>query len=112
MLYAGVDAKDQRVQAAVEWIRQHFNLDENPGMQNAGLFYYYHTFAKALNALGQPEFLDAQGKHHDWKAELVQKLAALQAENGSWVNENSRWLEGDANLVSGYALMALSFCKP
>ncbi len=27
------------------------------------------------------------------------------------LNENDRWLEGDANLVSAYALLALSYCR-
>jgi squalene-hopene/tetraprenyl-beta-curcumene cyclase len=28
------------------------------------------------------------------------------------VNENNKWLEGDANLVTGFALLALSYAKP
>ncbi len=35
-------------------------------------------------------------------------MASRQQPDGSWVNENTRWLEGDANLVTGYALLALS----
>jgi squalene-hopene/tetraprenyl-beta-curcumene cyclase len=42
---------------------------------------------------------------------LVEALAARQQPNGSWVNKNERWLEGDPNLVTGYALLALSYCK-
>ena len=38
---------------AVRWIRRHYTLDENPGMGQAGLFYYYHTFGKAMTALGR-----------------------------------------------------------
>ena len=76
-------------------------------MGNAGLFYYYHTFAKALDAMGMKTLVDEDGKEHDWRAELVAELAQRQRPDGSWINDNDRWLEGDANLVTGYALLAL-----
>ncbi|MBX3413230.1 MAG: terpene cyclase/mutase family protein [Pirellulales bacterium] len=112
MLYAGLAADDPRVKAAVGWISQNYDVTSNPGMGDAGLFYYYHTFAKALAALGESEITDAAGKKHDWRAELVAELANRQNENGSWVNENSRWLEGDPNLVTSFSLIALSYCRP
>src|SRR5262245_21768774 len=52
-LYAGVSKDDPRVKAAVDWMRRHYTLDENIGMGKAGLFYYYHTFAKAMDAWGE-----------------------------------------------------------
>ena len=112
MIYAGVDKNDSRVKAAHAWIQQNYNLDLNPGLGLAGLYYYYHTFAKTLYAMDSPTFVDANGNIHFWQSELLSKLAARQQENGSWVNENERWLEGESNLVSGYALMALSYCRP
>jgi squalene-hopene/tetraprenyl-beta-curcumene cyclase len=111
MIFAGVGPDDPRVKAALEWIGQHYDLNSNPGMGDAGLFYYYHTFAKALDAIGQDKFIDADGLEHDWRAELVQELARRQRPDGAWVNDNSRWLEGDPNLVTAYALMALSYCR-
>ena len=51
MIHAGVGPDDPRVKAAVEWLRKHYSLDENPGMGKSGLYYYYHTFAKALDAI-------------------------------------------------------------
>ena len=81
-------------------------------MGNAGLYYYYHTFAKALDAIGQDEFVDHDGRRHDWRGELRQELRERQQANGSWINENDRWLEGDPNLGTGYALLALAYCKP
>ena len=113
MIYAGVGPEDKRVKAAVKWLQKHYDLNSNPGMGAAGLFYYYHTFAKALDAMGQDVFVDADGNRHHWRAELTKKLAGRQQADGSWVNEaNVRWLEGDANLVTGYALLALSYCQP
>ncbi len=110
MIYCGVDEDDPRVEAAINWIKQHYDLDSNPGMGDAGLYYYYHTFAKALNALGVDTFEDADGKKHDWRQELIAELASRQQANGSWINENSRWLEGNPDLVTAYSLLALSYC--
>ena len=112
MIYAGVAPDDQRVKAANEWIRRHYTLEENPGMGPQGLYYYYHTFAKALATLGNERLVDAEGKEHDWRADLVEQLASTQNEDGSWVNKNPRWLEGDPNLVTAYSLLALSYCRP
>ncbi len=112
MIYAGVEPEDPRVQAAYDWIREHYSLRSNPGMQNAGLYYYYHTFAKALDALGVEHVVDADGTQHDWRMELIQEVARRQRPDGSWVNTNARWFEGDPNLVTSYALLALGYCQP
>lgn len=112
MIFAGVKADDPRVKAAIKWLTKNYDLESNPGMGNAGLYYYYHTFAKSLDALGQETFVDEEGKAHHWRADLVNELAQRQQKDGSWINENERWLEGDANLVTGYALLALSYCQP
>jgi squalene-hopene/tetraprenyl-beta-curcumene cyclase len=112
MIYAGVGADDPRVKAAREWIERHYSLAENPGMGLQGLFYYYHTFAKALDAVGLDYLVDADGVRHDWRKELADELASRQLEDGSWVNAERRWLEGDPNLVTAYALLALTYCRP
>ncbi|MHB0957678.1 MAG: prenyltransferase/squalene oxidase repeat-containing protein [Pirellulaceae bacterium] len=112
MIFAGVGPEDPRVQAAVGWIQKNYRLDTNPGIGNAGLYYYYHTFAKALDTMGWQEVADQQGVKHAWRAELVAELARRQQPDGSWINENDRWLEGDANLVTAYALLALAYCRP
>ena len=111
MIYAGVTADDARVKAAIGWLKKNYDLESNPGMGTAGLYYYYQTFAKALAALGQDQFVDDKGQTHDWRKDLIHTLASKQKNDGSWVNENNRWLEGDANLVTGYALLALSYAK-
>ena len=112
MIFAGVGPDDERVQAAVKWLKKNYSIETNPGMGDAGLYYYYHTFAKALDALGQDEFVDDDGTKHNWREELSAELAKRQADDGSWTNSNSKWMEGDANLVSGFALLALSHCRP
>lgn len=112
MIYCGVSPDDPRVKAATKWIQKHYSLAENPGMGADGLFYYYHTFAKALDAVGDDQFTDAAGESHDWRRELAERLFELQKEDGSWVNGSERWLEADPNLVTAYALLALSYCEP
>lgn len=112
MIYAGLTAKDPRVKAASDWIRRNYTLSENPGLGQQGLFYYYDTFAKTLAVLKLDEFDDAQGQKHDWRKELAEQLFALQQPNGNWVNPKERWLEGDPNLSTAYALLALKYCEP
>lgn len=113
MIYAGLTADDPRVVAAMEFIRKHYSLTENPGMGHAGQFYYYHTFAKALDVADIDILDDASGKPHDWREELGRQLIQMQQEDGSWVNsENERWMEGDRQLVTAYALLALAHCRP
>ncbi len=112
MIYAGVDAKDPRVQAAFKWIQKHYSLEENPGMGQAGLYYYYHTFAKALAAMNLTTLKDAAGREHDWRAELTTHLLTLQRENGSWVNPEKKWYEGDPSMATAYSLLTLSYTAP
>ncbi len=112
MIYAGVDRDDQRVKAALSWIRKNYDVSENPGMGASGHYYYLHTFAKTLRALEIDEVQSADGQRHNWRGDLISELSRRQKRNGSWFNtRNTRWLEGDENLVTGYALLALSYCR-
>jgi squalene-hopene/tetraprenyl-beta-curcumene cyclase len=111
MIYAGVGPDDPRVQAAYQWVKKHYTFVENPGMGGAGLYYYLHTLAKALDAVGQETLIDEQGVAHRWRQELAAALAASQQADGSWANTNPRWLEGDPPLATGYALLALAYCR-
>jgi squalene-hopene/tetraprenyl-beta-curcumene cyclase len=111
-LYAGVSKDDPRVQGAVNWVRRHYTLDENPGLGQAGLFYYHHTFAKALQALGEDRFEDSKGVKHDWRAELFGALQKRQRDDGGFVNAGDKAFgEADPNLATGFALLALSYAR-
>lgn len=110
MIYCGVGPDDPRVKAALTWIKKHYSVTENPGLGQQGAYYYYHTFAKTLFALGQAEIIDDAGQKHRWQAELIGHLTGQQKDNGSWVNSAARWSEGDPHLVTAYALLALSYC--
>jgi squalene-hopene/tetraprenyl-beta-curcumene cyclase len=112
MIFAGVGPDDPRVKAATNWLRDHYTLEENPGMGQQGLYYYYHTMAKALAALDQPTFEDGKSVKHDWRTELAGEVIRRQKANGSWLNETPRWMEGDANLATAYSLLVLDYCRP
>jgi squalene-hopene/tetraprenyl-beta-curcumene cyclase len=112
-IYAGLKKDDPRVVAAWDWISKNWTVDENPGMRLSspdvaknGLYYYYHTMGRALNAYDQPIITDPQGKKHDWRVELIDKLASLQKPDGSWSGEK-RWMEDNPVLVTSYTVLAL-----
>jgi squalene-hopene/tetraprenyl-beta-curcumene cyclase len=111
MIYAGLKPDDPRVKAAFEYIMKHYTLEENPGMGQQGLYYYYQTFAKTMSLTGMHEIVDAKGIPRAWKVELVGELAKRQNDDGSWVNTADRFMEGDPNLVTAYGLLALSYAN-
>ncbi len=116
MLYAGLARDDPRVKAARDWIGRHWTLDHNPNMpatqSKQGLFYYYHLFGRALQAWGEDVVTDQVGRKHPWRRELVEQLARIQRDDGSWVNEADRWMEGPPALTTAYALLALQAAFP
>ena len=112
MIYAGLTASDPRVATATKWIQNHYSINDNPGKEQAGVYYYYQTFSAALNAAGNATVTDSNGDVHDWRNDLFASLAKRQAADGSWSNDNRRWLEDDKNLATSFALFALANCKP
>jgi len=110
LLFAGVDKNDPRVQAAYDWIRANYTLDDNPGVKDkSGLYYYYTAFAQSMAAYGAPMVKATDGTEHAWREEFVRKIVSLQNKNeGSWVNSDStRWWEGDKNLTTARMVVAL-----
>jgi squalene-hopene/tetraprenyl-beta-curcumene cyclase len=116
LIYCGLTRNDPRVKAALDWMTRHWTLDRNPNMPDKqsreGIYYYYLALARALAAHGEPEIRDAVGRRHDWRAELVKKLAELQQPDGSWVNTEDRWMEGLPALTTAYAMLALHAAVP
>ena len=107
-IYANVDKHDKRVQAAVRWIGEHWDLTGNFPIGRQGLYYNYHTMAKALNAYGEKYITDKNGVKHDWYLELAQTLMKKQDREGYWVNDEDRWFEDNKVLVTCYSILALS----
>jgi squalene-hopene/tetraprenyl-beta-curcumene cyclase len=107
LLHAEVKKDDARVTAALDWLQRHFTVAENPGMGTQGLYYYYFIMSKALSAAGVDELAMASGQRVNWRTDLSEKLLALQKPNGSWSNENGRFMEKDPVLVTCYTVIAL-----
>jgi squalene-hopene/tetraprenyl-beta-curcumene cyclase len=124
MLYAGLAPDDPRVTAAFDWIRSHWTFTENPGLGSQGLYYYLHAAARALSASGaisvtvtnsaEPAGATDTSKKtqesttsHNWHNDLTDALLASQRADGSWVNSADRWQEGQPELVTLYAVLAL-----
>jgi len=113
MMYAGLTKDDPRVKAAWKWVANNWTLDENPGMgasdpkaADSGLFYYYHTLARALRAYGEPVITDSKGKQHDWRIELIDKLQATQGSDGSFAG-TQKWMENKPILATALGVLAL-----
>lgn len=114
MIYAGLSKDDRRVKAAWVWIGKNWTLNENPGMRgpgnprsgDAGLFYYYHTLARALHAYGEPIIIDPKGQKHDWRVELIAQLASEQNPDGSWTG-TQRYMENRPVLSTTFAVLSL-----
>ncbi len=110
-IYADLKKDDPRVQAVVEWLGKNYTLDENPGMGQDGLYYYYHTMAKGLSAYGIEELTLADGRRVNWRKDLALNLLNRQKGDGMWVNESGRWWEKDPVLVTAYAVIVLEIIQ-
>lgn len=109
LLFAGVDKSDPRIQAAYDWIRANYTLEENPGAPDQqGLYFYYNAFAKSMKAYDEPTITDTDGNTHVWRDDLAAQLISLQSDEGWWVNESPRWLESSRHLCTARAVIALN----
>jgi len=121
-VFSGLEADDPRVAAVWSWLQENYTLDVNPGFEHAGdptaayqgLFYYFHTMARALDLFGAEVLVDARGREQHWRGQLCGRLLAMQSKlDGSWVNENAaRWWEGNPLLATSYALLTLGAARP
>ncbi len=110
MIYAQVGRDDPRVRSAIEWAGSHWTVLENPGMGLRGLFYYYTILAKSLSLLASEDALRTpEGKVIPWKTEIAAQLVSSQDNDGSWINSDNTFWEGDPSLVTAYALIVLQY---
>ncbi len=107
LIYANVDKNDERVEAAYNWIRSNYAVETTPRMENQGLYYYYQTMAKSLDAFGEEILTDQDGESHEWRNELANQIIKVQKPEGFWLNDNGRWWENNPVLVTAYAILAL-----
>lgn len=107
MIYAQLSLKDQRVKSSLEWASRYWSVAENPGRGKEGLFYYYNVLSKALALTKSGQLKTPEGVEIPWRAQLVAKLAELQNADGSWVNTQNAFWEGDPMLVTAYSILAI-----
>jgi squalene-hopene/tetraprenyl-beta-curcumene cyclase len=111
LIYADVDRSDPRVKSALDWAANNWSLEENPGMEQQGLYFFYNVMSKALAVYGDDELEKADGTTIPWREDVIKKLVSLQQTdeegNGYWVNKDNRFWEGNPVLVTGYTLIAL-----
>lgn len=118
LVYAGASPKDPAVRAATSWIAQNYTLEENRGLgargsrhgKQAGLYYYFFSFAKCLQHLGQPTVETAKGEQR-WARDLFDVLRARQRKDGSFKNADQTWWEGNPVLATAYCLNAMNHAR-
>ncbi|MGE0392524.1 MAG: prenyltransferase/squalene oxidase repeat-containing protein [Vicinamibacterales bacterium] len=105
--WANLKKSDPRVQNVFKWVRDNYTLEENPGLGQKTLYYYYMMFARGLNAYDQDVVIDAKGQRHNWREELGRKLLSLQNAEGYWVNTHPAELQTNKVLVTAFTLQAI-----
>ncbi len=106
-IWSNVKKDDRRVQAVLKWVRDNYTVDENPGIGQKTVYYYYMVFAKALQAIGEPVIVDAKGVQHNWREDLGAKLLSLQHPEGYWVNPVPDEMQDNKVLVTTFTMMAI-----
>jgi squalene-hopene/tetraprenyl-beta-curcumene cyclase len=110
-LYTAADAKDPRVAAAIEWVKGHYSVDENPGLGQKGLYFHFHMMGRALGLIGQRTFADSDGRNHDWPVELAAKVLSLQKPDGTWVNPDGTYWESNPVMATSRSVLALAHAR-
>jgi squalene-hopene/tetraprenyl-beta-curcumene cyclase len=112
LIYANVSRDDVRVRSAFDWAAKHWSLDENPGMGQQGLYFFYDVLTRSLATYGQDMVPLKDGTLLNWREAVARKVVSLQkidsaTGQGYWQNETGRYWENDPVLVTGYSLLAL-----
>ena len=109
LVYCRLPPHDPRVRSALDWASRHWTLEENPGMGEQGLYFFYDIVGRALSASGFEAVPRAEGGAIEWRPALLRKLLCLQRADGSFVNRNGRYWENDPVLATGYSAVTAAF---
>ncbi|MFW5751223.1 MAG: prenyltransferase/squalene oxidase repeat-containing protein, partial [Planctomycetota bacterium] len=115
-IYLQLEPGDPRLDAAMEWVKQNYQFERNPGLPDErarqGLFYYYTTMAKTWTMAGKDTIELPDGTVVDWRGDLFKAIAARAVPVGEdqvfWINDMDRWAEGIPNLTTAYMLTTLA----
>ncbi|MBF0244510.1 MAG: hypothetical protein HQL31_04480 [Planctomycetes bacterium] len=108
LVFCGVTSEDPRYTEAWDWVRKNYAVDHHPRMGQQALYYYFDTMARTLSLLKADRIELPSGQKADWRMELGKELLRLQHKDGSWVNEEGKYMEGLPVLATAYALSALN----
>lgn len=108
LLFCHVQDHDTRLQETLKWLQNNFEVEQNPGMGQIAIYYYFYNVAKALEALGVQKIQHISGQNLDWKRELASELLFRQHQNGSWENTEIKYMENNPILATAYALNSLN----
>lgn len=111
MLHGKLSKSDPRVTSAIDWASKHWTLDENPGMGDQGLYFFYNVMARAMSASKLETIPRADGGDIKWREAVTAKVASLMQKDGSWINKNGRFWENDPVLSTAYSVLALEFAS-
>lgn len=114
-LYLEIPNNDPRMTAVTNYVANHYNTEEHPGLGADGLYYYYVLMAQALDqysrAGGGYSLKTADGATHAWSIELGQKLLSVQRPDSSFANAKSgKFWESDPVLCTSYSMLAMGLC--
>jgi len=102
----GLEPTEERFAAGLDWVSNNYSWDYNPltggSWGNNGLYYYYVSLSKGLTMARRTRIAG-----HDWFYEMASTLIDLQHSDGHWVNSNGWAWEGNPELVTAYAVLAL-----
>ncbi len=99
---------DPRVLAVWEWIKKNYDFTIHPGMDTTSYYYYLQTAAEALHTYGKAVVPDDKGRARVWSKDLIKRMLFLQKKDGSWVNSNKRYWEGNPIIVTARAVITLN----
>ena len=108
LIFTQAKKDDPRVQAVWNWIKANYDWNQHPGMNMVSYFYYLQTAAGALEAFGEANVPDPKGRARNWMADMLTKITSLQKPDGSWVNDDPKYWEGNPVLVTSRAVIAIN----
>ncbi len=109
LIFSGLERDNPRVQAAFNWIGDHYTVTEHPELGQQGLYYFYYTMARTLETWGSA-VIAARGEEVNWARDLSDEVALQQEPDGSWVNPEPRWWEDNKPLSTAYSVLTLNIC--
>ncbi len=110
---------DARVQAALGWLAQNYELGQVPGFGGdpdgwgSGLFHYYQAaLSEALHQAGVWKLEGPDGTKHLWAEEMIRLLGSRHGRAGGRFTSDSRLMHEDAPAIApAFAMIALAAAR-